>query len=388
MAQGPPHDSPPPAGGAAQAAPDANPRRGAASSPAARIGQGVLSLLLVYLIFAALIPSFADYSQVWDSITAMTGAQIAVQLCLFAVIEVLKGTGQALPIPGLRVRQSLVAAESATAVSNTIPGPSGTATKFAIYRSWGFNSADFARGWLLSSAFNNGVILAAPIIAVLLLAANGEADKTAIIVALIGLAVAIVGLVLAVLALRREAFARRLGRIAGRIIRWARGVAKRPPTERDFVEVAAAFRLEVLSVLKTRAWALGLVILSQYVVTGILFAVSIRACGVPASAVNGIDAFAVYAAVRLLSVIEVTPGGAGVTEALYITGLAIVSDNTYSNECVAGVLVFRFITYLLPIVLGAFCYVIWRLKKSWRRAVSDVDQHLDVVSVVVERPVA
>src|SRR5205823_14538049 len=100
-----------------------------------------------------------------------------------------------------------------------------------------------------------------------------------------------------------------------------------------------------------------------YAVTGALFAVAVRACGVPVSAVSGLEAFAVYAGVRLLSVIEITPGGAGVTEALYITGLSIVSDGTYSSQCVAGVLVFRLITYVLPILVGANCYLIWRWKK-------------------------
>ena len=33
---------------------------------------------------------------------------------------------------------------------------------------------------------------------------------------------------------------------------------------------------------------------------------------------------------------------------------------------VAAILVFRAITYLLPIPLGAISYVIWRINKSWR----------------------
>ena len=36
-----------------------------------------------------------------------------------------------------------------------------------------------------------------------------------------------------------------------------------------------------------------------------------------------------------------------------------------SSEAVAGDLVFRTLTYLLPIPVGAITYVIWRRKKSW-----------------------
>ncbi len=33
---------------------------------------------------------------------------------------------------------------------------------------------------------------------------------------------------------------------------------------------------------------------------------------------------------------------------------------------VAAILVFRAVTYLLPIPLGLISYIIWRLNKSWR----------------------
>jgi putative heme transporter len=37
------------------------------------------------------------------------------------------------------------------------------------------------------------------------------------------------------------------------------------------------------------------------------------------------------------------------------------------EEVVAAVLVYRFLTYVLPIPLGVISYVFWRRNTSWRR---------------------
>jgi hypothetical protein len=50
----------------------------------------------------------------------------------------------------------------------------------------------------------------------------------------------------------------------------------------------------------------------------------------------------------------------------YIAGLTAI-DSSEHAQIVAGVLLFRVLTYGLQIPLGAFTYVIWRRKKSWMR---------------------
>jgi hypothetical protein len=41
-------------------------------------------------------------------------------------------------------------------------------------------------------------------------------------------------------------------------------------------------------------------------------------------------------------------------------------DDLTSAQVVAAILVFRAITYLLPIPLGLVSYIIWRVNKSWK----------------------
>ena len=61
--------------------------------------------------------------------------------------------------------------------------------------------------------------------------------------------------------------------------------------------------------------------------------------------------------------VPVTPGGLGTADAVYIA--VMVAGGAPSSAAVAGDLVFRTLTYLLPIPVGAITYVIWRRKKSW-----------------------
>ena len=85
---------------------------------------------------------------------------------------------------------------------------------------------------------------------------------------------------------------------------------------------------------------------------------------------------------------EITPGGVGVVEVAYIAALTYVTQDAYHTEIVAGVLLFRVVTYIAPIPAGAVAYVFWRMKKSWRVDVPpDEPGDLEIVSALVdERP--
>ena len=104
-------------------------------------------------------------------------------LGFFVLIEGLKAAEPYLAIPLLTYPQAVVSAEASTAVSNVVPGPSGTAMRFYIYRTWGLTSADFARGWLLTSLINNGVILVMPAVALAAYATQGNLDRGVVILA-------------------------------------------------------------------------------------------------------------------------------------------------------------------------------------------------------------
>ncbi|MGH2827628.1 MAG: lysylphosphatidylglycerol synthase transmembrane domain-containing protein, partial [Actinomycetota bacterium] len=78
-----------------------------------------------------------------------------------------------------------------------------------------------------------------------------------------------------------------------------------------------------------------------------------------------IQVLAAFAFIRLISALPITPGGLGVVE-LGLTA-ALIAAGGDREEVVAGVLVYRAFTYLLPIPFGALTYVAWR-RGAKRRA--------------------
>ena len=84
--------------------------------------------------------------------------------------------------------------------------------------------------------------------------------------------------------------------------------------------------------------------------------------------------------VTLLSSFVPVPGGVGVVEA-GLTG-ALVAAGVDAPSALAGVLVFRLLTYVAPIVLGAALYVWWRFDVARRaRRAAEMDGLLVEVAV-------
>jgi uncharacterized protein (TIRG00374 family) len=77
------------------------------------------------------------------------------------------------------------------------------------------------------------------------------------------------------------------------------------------------------------------------------------------------EALAVFAFARLLTAIPFTPGGLGVIELALITGLSTAGGPR--ALVAAAVLMFRALTYVLPIPIGLATYVFWQRNRSWRR---------------------
>jgi uncharacterized protein (TIRG00374 family) len=86
--------------------------------------------------------------------------------------------------------------------------------------------------------------------------------------------------------------------------------------------------------------------------------------GVSDDQVGWAEVLAAFAFVRLLSALPITPGGLGVVELGLVAALVAAGGN--EPPVVAGVLVFRALTYLAPIPVGVVTYVIWRLRRNWR----------------------
>ena len=332
-----------------------------------RVVQAVISLAIVVGIFVGVMPLIADYGEVWATIQAMTWLEV-VSLVLMGLWNlatywfVLTAA-----LPGLRLREAAVVNQASTAVANTLPGGGaiGVGVSVAMLTSWGFTIAAITRSALVTGIWNNFVKLGMPVLALALLALEGEVTPARLTAAVVGIAVLVGAIVVFALILKSDRLARAIGRGLGRVVDWFRKLFRREPLS-DWGDRAAKFRLDTIGLLRHRwLWLTAATLLSHFSLYLVLL-VALRHVGVSQEELSWITVLAAFAFVRLISALPITPGGVGVVELGYAAVLTIGLDDMTSAQVVAAILVFRAITYFLPIPLGVLSYGIWRWNKSWR----------------------
>ncbi|MBT8193445.1 MAG: YbhN family protein, partial [Acidimicrobiia bacterium] len=260
-------------------------------------------------------------------------------------------------------------------VANTLPGGGAIAVgvTYAMYRSWGFGKSEFALAAVVSGVWNNFAKLGMPVLALALLALEGEITTTRVIAAVAGIGVLLGFIALWSLFLYKEALAHRIGGAVGRLVSRLRALVRKPPVS-DWGEAGVRFRAQALGLLRTRWLRLTVSTLVSHVSLYIVLLVTLRHVGVGNEVLSWIQVLAVFAFIRLISALPITPGGVGVVELGLTVGLQVaadfagVSESLFEAKIAAAVLVFRAITFLLPVPLGAISYLIWRANRSWRKS--------------------
>jgi len=332
-----------------------------------RVLQAAFSLAIVVGIFVGVMPLIADYGDVFDTIKAMTGLEIwsLVAFGLWNLATYWFVLTAALP--GLRLREAAVVNQASTAVSNTLPagGVIGVGVTITMLTSWGFTIGSIGRSAVVTGIWNNFVKLGMPVLALSLLALEGEITPARVVAAAIGIAVLVGAVVVFALLLRSDRLARVLGRGLGRLVDWFRRLLHKSEVG-NWEARSSAFRTDTIGLLRHRWIRLTVATLVSHISLYLVLLVAIRHVGVSQSELSWIAVLAAFAFVRLISALPLTPGGVGVVELGYAAVMTIGLDDITSAKVVAAILVFRGVTYLLPIPLGLISYVVWRMNKTWK----------------------
>ena len=346
-----------------------------------------VGLTVVIATFGFVLPKVADYASVWATIQTLSWEAVAVLVVVSAWNLASVGPILKTAFPGLRFWEAMAVAQTGTALSSALPGGEVVAygMVYRMYRSFRLSVSEVAQGLVISGMFDNLAKFSMPVIAFICIRITGDSSDGLGVVALIGLGLLVGMIVLAVGVLRSEDFARKWGDRAQRWSARPMGWLKKPPLE-DFGERVVEFRRESIGLLRSR-WALltfggYLSELSVYLV----LLVSVRVVGVTEDQVSWSLVLASFSLVRILQSVPITPGGIGVVE-LGLTG-ALVASGGDNASVVAGVLVYRALTWLPPLVLGPFFYGGWRL---WLRrqgieepSAAEVPTHDQLVAEVEE----
>src|SRR5512132_4215469 len=262
--------------------------------------------------------------------------------------------------PGLSFRRAMVMTQAATAVTNTVPtvGPAiGVGLTYQMLGSWGVSGSRTTIAVLVSGVWNAFAKLGLPVLALALVALQGNASATRITGALLGIAGLVAAIVVFALMLRSERMAEKVGVTAGRVASRLLALIRRPPVQ-GWEIATVKFRNRTIDLLEHRWFPITAATLVSHLSLYLVLLVCLRDVGVSNTEVNWAEVLAVFAFARLATAVPITPGGAGLVEAVLITGLTAAGGD--KAQVVAAVLVYRALTWALPILVGVVCLLWWR----------------------------
>ena len=316
-----------------------------------RVVIGVVSLAFVVATFAYLLPTIADYRDVWRTLEGLSWTWVALLLGATVLNVATYAPPWQIALPGLGFVRALKLTQLSTALSIVLPAglAAGMTSTYRLLRRWDFSRRQIARGLTLVGLWNQLLNLAFPIVALLLLTASGADAALVTGAAFIGAAVLGVALVGFGLVLASDRLAFEVGELVARLATWGRGKLGRGPVSWGGASFER-FRLEAGDLLRRRWHALTLASLVGSLTVFLLLLASLRALEVSSAEVSTVEAFAAWALVRVIASIPITPGGIGIVELGLTTSLvAFGGDNA---GVVAAVLVYRFLTVVPTLLLG------------------------------------
>ena len=354
------------------AAPGTGPGRGAPGQrqlpdarPRPRRGRKVLRTAvpaaLVAAIFGFAVPHFGSYHSVWASMQAMTWPQALLVATAAAASMASYWFMICAVLPSIRLRQAAVASLGCNAVANTLPagGALALGVSWAMLSSWGVSTADYVLYTLVSGIWNIFARLGLPVLALVVLVTVHRPSAGLIAAAAVGLALLATAAAGLGLLLRSEPFAVRAGHALQPMLAIGCRLMRRPPPP-DVTGSLPGFRDRTAGLLAARGWRITAATAASQLALWLVLLACLRATGLSPAQVPWQTSLAAFAFVGLLTAVPITPGGAGITELGLVGFLAAGAGPGAGAQVTAAVLLYRAVTYLPPIPLGAAACLVWR----------------------------
>jgi uncharacterized membrane protein YbhN (UPF0104 family) len=318
---------------------------------------------ILFVVFVLILPQFVDYQEVLKAFQALTFPQFLLITALAIVGYLVSGLLFVAVIPGLSVLKGAACYLILSGIGASVPfGPWNMGVTWVVLRESGQPNRPATSGIALYGLISWLARVALPLVAVIDLALVGQLvrDNPAFSIAVISIVVFTVASLLIIGVVRSDRIANWLGRTGQRVSVWTLkrlGRSGAPDVEGSIHR----FRDQVGEILRRRgAAALVVGVVAQMMWAAILV-VALRMTGVPESALNPAQVFAVFSLVSVITIIPIAPGGAGVPELLFIAGLTSIAGSQYEAVITAGVFLYRLYNWFLPIPLA------WILLKVLRR---------------------
>lgn len=323
-----------------------------------------VSAVIGVVTVAVVVPRIADvdWASVGEALGALGPVEVAAVVGCWCVMLVTGGALLAVAAPGVSARRGAALYVVSLAVSASVPGPSDLAARFALLRAWG---AD--RRWASVLVTTMGAVSVGNKIGLSMFAALGLAlsdpitgapDRALQLSLLVVVGFVVLHVVVFSLLRSSAATARVVGGVEGFVGAVARRVGRPGPAE--WVPWVESVRGDVYAILWRRFFACyGVAIIDLVAEAGTLLVV-IRLLGVPDDVLGWELVVAAYALVQVLTAVPITAGSVGVADLAYAGLLTGWTDAAWHDELVAAAMLYRVVTWLLPIPIGWTLFAVAR----------------------------
>jgi uncharacterized membrane protein YbhN (UPF0104 family) len=335
------------------------------------LGGGALLLVVVPLVAGA------PWSAVGRALGAVPAVDLVALTALWLAGLLAHTVALTAALPGLTHRRALTLSLTGSAVSNVLPfgGAAGIALNYRMVRAWGFERPAFVAYTVVTNVWDVLFKLGLPVLSLgWLLVVGGLAPGPLVapaFAATVALAVVCVG---GAVVLVHDPAAAALAALADRA---CAGVLRRlgSPREPRLAAATARIRASCRSVVVT-SWgrlSVGMAGYSLLLLALLWGCLAATGGGLPLAVV-----FAAFALERVLTLVGVTPGGAGVVE-VGLVGLLVAAGGDPAGA-VAGTLLYRTFTYGLEIPVGGLILSLWLVRRRAGIVTSPAPATLERVS--------
>jgi uncharacterized protein (TIRG00374 family) len=312
----------------------------------------VVAGVTIYLVFPSLTEVFASWPQlssldpVWFSVAFV--AQIAHFTCTISLQRIALRTKAWFSVA--------TAMLTGNAISLIVPGGNavGAVTQFRMLAASGHDTSTAVGGLTAFSLLGIGGLLALPIFALPAIIIGAPVDRGLTHAALLGALAFLLFAVFGAVIMSTERPLRLAGRVAERV---RNRLKRKSPPVVGLDDTLIAQRDQILRVLGQR-WRGALLLLSGRLAFDFLtLLATIKATG---DKPHPSLVLLAYAVARILALIPLTPGGLGIVEG----GLSamLILAGIPAGAAVLSTLAYRIISYWLPIMVGPFAYLAFRIR--------------------------
>jgi hypothetical protein len=274
-------------------------------------------------------------------------------LLVLLVRQMFNGVPLAKFVAGLSLPRSMQNDMGAILIGTVAPPPSDVVLRVSMFRSWGIDPLEGMAGVTLNTLTFYVVRFAAPALG-LALFAFVEADAGHIWAAVGSAAVGVVILVALVSLSRGDRLARIIGLAAGRVAARFRHEVEPEAWSRSVVEFRGRVGDRVRTGITPSLLALAVMVLAE----SLLLISALRLVGVGSDAVPTLLVLSTFLVAYPLTLFPLM--GLGILDAFLVAAWTQFAGVDYEAQIVAGLIVWRVFSLLVPILLGGIAITWWR----------------------------